>query len=220
MSAPLRYQISNWKQLPGALSNNSRDLHIRVADFVGSENFTGLRISVEHSKYGVLFATVVDARGSIVSDMPNVESEMSAQDILTQLARFGFLITYHNYENLSGDQVTFLMTLDNLHFDKIRIMRVYRPEMTSGGDYANTCVVAFKVEQLPGWLQASYSCSQSEFNKALNQGWAVNVSSMSQEKNYKWDWLVNYVANIRDVLNDNAGLLQYDFYGEENRQWP
>lgn len=219
MRNPLRYQISNWKQLPGALSNNSKKLSIKVADFIANQ-LSGIRISVVHEDYGTLFATVVNARGSLVSDIQEIESEMSTEQILTQLAKFGFLITFHNYENLSGDQVTFLMTLEHLHFDKIRIMRVYHPELVGGEDDAEIKVVAFNVERLPGWLQASYSCSQEEFNRALNSGAAFNVSAVTKDKGYKWDWLYNFVANIRDVLNDNAGILQYGYYGEEKRQWP
>lgn len=217
MSLPLRYQISNWKQLPGCESNNGRDLHIHVTEFADGSDLSGLRISVEHDRYGVLFACIVDASGSLISEIDkNIVHEFTTDRILAELAKFGYLVTYRPFENLSGSQVTFLMTLDNLQFDKIRLLTVKQQNAVD----SNTVVVAFNAAINPSWLHASYVTTYDEFNKALNNGSALNVTQLSKDQHFRWDWLVNKVMNVRDILNDNAGILQYNYYGEEKRQWP
>lgn len=172
---------------------------------------------MEHDRYGVLFSCIVNAKGSLISSIPeDIVHEFTTERILAELAKFGFLVTYKPFENLSGSQVTFLMTLENLKFDKIRLMSVVQ----SNGVDRELKVVAFNSAANPSWLHASYIVTKPEFDKALDNGSAINVTKLSGDHNYRWDWLVNKVMNIRDILNDNAGILQYDYYGEEKRQWP
>lgn len=202
---PLRYQISNWKQLPNCKSNNSKQLHLHVTDFIQNKDITGVRITLEHEIYGELFSYVVNASGSLVSTFDkDIKYELTTDDILTQLAKYGFLITFHSWEDLSGDQVQYLMTLQNLHFDKIRLLSVW--DAPNGVKEFKLHVVAFQVEQLPDWLNAGYAPSKTEFLDALNSGYAINISAISETRNYRWDWLYNWVADIGDVLADNAKL--------------
>ena len=202
---PLRYQISNWKQLPNCKSNNSKQLHLHVTDFIQNNDIKGVRITLDHDVYGELFSYVVNASGSLVSTFDkDIEYELTTDEILTQLAKYGFLITFHSWEDLSGDQVQYLMTLQNLHFDKIRLLSVW--DAPNGVKEFKLHVVAFQVEQLPDWLNAGYAPSKTEFLDALNSGYAINISAISETRNYRWDWLYNWVADIGDVLADNAKL--------------
>lgn len=202
---PLRYQISNWKQLPNCKSNNSKQLHLHVTDFIQNNDINGVRITLDHDVYGELFSYVVNASGSLVSTFDkDIEYELTTDEILTQLAKYGFLITFHSWEDLSGDQVQYLMTLQNLHFDKIRLLSVW--DAPNGVKEFKLHVVAFQVEQLPDWLNAGYAPSKTEFLDALNSGYAINISAISETRNYRWDWLYNWVADIGDVLADNAKL--------------
>ena len=203
--APLRYEISNWKQLPRCKSNNSKQLHIHVTDFIQNNDILGLRITLEHEVYGELFSYIVNASGGLVSTFNNdIEYELTTDEILTQLAKYGFLITFHSWEDLSSDQVQYLMTLQNLHFDKIRLLSVW--DTPNGVKEFKLHVVAFQVEQLPDWLNSGYAPSKKEFINALNSGYAINISAISETRNYRWDWLYNWVADIGDVLADNAKL--------------
>lgn len=202
---PLRYQISNWKQLPNCKSNNSKQLHLHVTDFIQNNDINGVRITLDHDVYGQLFSYVVNASGSLVSTFDkDIKYELTTDDILIQLAKYGFLITFHSWEDLSGDQVQYLMTLQNLHFDKIRLLSVW--DAPNGVKEFKLHVVAFQVEQLPDWLNAGYAPSKTEFLAALNSGYAINISAISETRNYRWDWLYNWVADIGDVLADNAKL--------------
>lgn len=206
---PLRYQISNWRQLPACKSNNSRDLHICVTDFIQDERLQGLRISLEHDTFGVLFACVVNSRGTLVSTIDeNITSEFTTDQILTELAKYGFLITYHEYAALTGDQIQYLMTLRQFNFDKIRLLNVW--DAPRGVKEFQLQVVAFNIEQNPQWLNSGYAPSKTEFLAALNNGSAMNVSATCKDKNFRWDWLYNWVADIDDVIADNAGKLCRD----------
>lgn len=201
-NTPLQYQISNWKQLSKCLSNNSKELHIKVTEFIQDDRLSGTRIAVHHDVFGVLFSYIVDASGSIISDFdPNISPNLTVDQILIQLAKFGFLVKFKENENLSGDQIQYLMTLDSLHFDKLRILNFWKS--VNGVKQFTTVVVAFQVQYLPDWLNSGYSPNQDEYTTALNNGWAINLSSISKDKHYRWDWLYNWVANISDIISDN-----------------
>lgn len=201
-NTPLRYEITDWHQLPQCKSNTDKRLHLHVTDFIHTSDIVGTRISLEHEIYGVLFTYVVDANGCMIAPVCGVDLELSTETILIQLAKFGFLITYKPAEHLPGNQIQYLMTLHHLKFDKIRLLAVW--DAPRGVKEFIPYVVAFKVEQLPGWLQSSYSPSVSEFNQAINSGYAINITAISKDEHFSWDWLYNWVADINDILKENS----------------
>lgn len=207
---PLRYNISSWRQLPQCLSNNSRHLHIHTTDFMFSDPdyahpLRGFRISVDHEFYGTLFACMLNAKGDIVSPINTdcmiegpISYELSTSEILSELAKFGFIISYEPRKHLSGSQLQYLMTLKGLHFDKLRRLAVNALNDTK------VYLVVFNSKDHPQWLNNGYSPNKHEFSNALLAGTALNISEILDSKRYSWDWL-DYVANIDDILKDNAG---------------
>lgn len=212
---PLRYNISSWRQLPQCMSNNSKDLRLHVTDYVHDDVFRGFRISLDHCKYGTLFACVLNARGYMISPSEDFEkldpliddvkypisTELSTDQILTELRKYGFWINYNHRENLPGGQIEYLMTLQGLHFDKIRVLNVWKS--VNGEKQFKIYIVAFKSCAHKYWLNNAYSPSEKEFSEALLKGTATNLTEICQTKNYRWDWL-DYVANIDDIIRDNA----------------
>lgn len=200
---PLRYNISSWDQLPGCMSNNSRDLHIHVSKIFHDTRLEGTVIKVNHDDFGTLFACLVDASGPLLSEhaMSGV-SELSTSSILSELSKFGFYVTYQPQVHLHGHQVQYLMTLRQLGFEKIRILNVHMYQK-DGKIKDEAVVVAFKIEKNGDWLNNGYSPYEAEFLAALKHGTAVNISAISKDKGFKWDWLT-YVANIDDIIKDNA----------------
>ena len=200
---PLQYTIDDWHDLPACRSNNDRQLHIHVADFKNDERLSGVRITVEHEVFGTVFSCIKGARGTIISEKsPEVISELTTQQILDELEKFGFLVTFAQWKTLPGNQVQYLMTLNTLKFDKIRLLNVWNAP--NGLKEFKPKVVAFKIKYLPDWLQASYSPSETEFVKAINSGYAINISAISFDEKFSWDWLYNAVINIDDVIAVNA----------------
>lgn len=200
---PLRYRISDWKQLDGVQSNNSRDLNIRITRFLNDCRLCGTRIEVYHETFGTLFSTLVGVGGTLISSMDSgVVFTLTPAQILEELAKWGFLIEYNPEKRIPGKQLEFLMTLQGLHFDKIRVLSIH--ELVHGVTQFRHYVVAFKIDPLGDWVNASYSPSKEEFQTAVSEGHAMNVSAISEVNQYSWDWLYGWVGNISDILKDNS----------------
>lgn len=206
MDNPLRYNISNWGQLTQCKSNNSVDLFISVKHIIddGTDKLAGTVIEVKHTSFGTLFACLVDGRGSILTPDPisGLIPEFTTDEILKELEKFGFLVTFKINQHLSGAQISYLLTLDGLGYDKIRklpVVSVDKSGTTTVSDY----LVGFMVEPCPNWLNSNYQCPLSDFTAKLNQGDAINFTHHSMAKQYDWTWLT-YVANISDILRDNG----------------
>lgn len=198
-SMPLRYQISSWYQLPKCKSNNSKDLKLHVADYCNNNELRGLRITVEHPKFGELFAYIVNARGFYITpDVP--DSELTTDEILKQLERFGFLIKYSRIDNMDIHQVEYLMTVQKLGFDKLRRIAVRHYDKL-GVEVIDPYYVVFNSAELSMWLQYEYSPTLEQFKNALVSGHAINLTAVSEFHQFNWDWL-DYVANIEDLLRD------------------
>ncbi len=194
----LQYSITSWRQATECLSNNNRDLRIRISDLINSPLLTGLKISVESATFGTLFSTVINARGSMIS-YPG-QYEMTTSEILTQLAKFGFDISYEPQKHLSVDQLEYLINIRSLSFDKIRWLGLRN---TTYSDTAKPYIVVFQIESHPKWLDNTYTTTKSEFQEALMDGTAINITDISKTKLFNWDWLT-YVANIEDIIADQV----------------
>lgn len=203
LQEPLRYKISSWRQLPNCLSNTSRELRIHITDFFNNEELRGFRISVEHSSMGVIFCCVLQARGSIVVDEDEYgATELTPEEILKELHKYGFYIVYEPINALSGNLLDYLITLDKLDYDKIRILNVWHYK--NGVKESDTKIVAFQSNPHGEWLNNGYCANEKEFLSALNAGTAINLTDTSKTKNFRWDWLYGKVLNIEDIIQGNA----------------
>ena len=200
---PLRYNISNWLQLSECKSNNSVDLYITVKQVIddGSHRLTGTIILVNHSQYGTLFACLINSSGSLLTPDPvsGIIKEFTTDEILAELNKFGFDVTFEINQHLSGEQISYLMTLYDLKFDKLRILEVQdKPD----GRYSEY-LVAFNVAKCPDWINLDFCCGKKPFVDALMSSGAMNLTDLEQTKGFDWTWLT-YVANIDDIIRDNG----------------
>lgn len=204
--APLQYRISSWDDLVNCKSNNSRDLRIFVTHFINQEILTGTRISVVHNMLGNLFTTVVNGKGNMVSKFEeSINPDMSIQDILKELAKYGFLIDYKPSKHLEGTQLQQIITLGSLGFDKIRILPVLSKDIKNQLR-VYYCVVVFRSDcsLTVNWTVNTYRCPESRFKEALAKGNALNITQLTLSNSADWSWLEDYVMNIQDILNDNT----------------
>ena len=205
MALPLRYEISNWDQATQCLSNNSEKLHIRVSHFNNGQNFSGIRIAVEHDLYGILFSTIIQGDGEIIT--PIGGDELTTDQILIQLEKFGFLIEYAYNNRMTQEQIDYLKTVDELHFDKIRLLPVVEYNYLKEPE-VKTHVVVFMSNDLPRWLDVNTGVSKDEFLQALDKGFALNLDGISETKKFVWDWL-SFVGTISEIIQD------FDYAGGE-----
>lgn len=202
LNLPLQYKISDWHQLTRCKSNSSRKLSIKVADFLQNRRLSGLRIQIEDDEFGPIFTYVLNATGTLVRSSDSVPFELTPGQLLEELKKYGFCVQYVPTESLPGDQLAYLMTLQSLHYDKLRILNVWNS--STGVKQFKLHIVAFKVSDHPMWLNNGYSPSETEFLQGLLNGSAIDVSAISETQQYSWGWLYGWVANIEDVLRDNA----------------
>ena len=203
MSKHLQYNISNWLQLSECKSNNSADLYITVKQVIddGSHRLTGIIIMVQHTQYGPLFTCLVNASGTLLTPDPvsGIIKEFTTDEILAELNKFGFDVTFEINQHLSGDQISFLMTVNELGYDKLRVLSVQDKPDGLYSDY----VVVFNVEKCPNWIYNDFTCGVQPFITALLTSSAMNLTDLPQTKSFDWTWLT-YVANIEDVIRDNG----------------
>lgn len=197
---PLRYHISDWHQLSKCISNNSRELKISVTDFIQDSRIAGIRIKIDHSTFGTLFACVLNAKGDMITK-PHTYVELTPNQILSELAKYGFYVECEPRNSIPSTQLEYLITLDKLHYDKLRLLAVRTSRSIS--DNTKVYVVAFKVAECSDWLTNTHVASEAEYLSALATGSAINISNISETENYDWSWL-DYVANISDIIKDNA----------------
>jgi hypothetical protein len=202
MNEPLRYNISKWTQLAECKSNNSVDLHITVNQIIddGSHRLSGITISVLHNLYGNLFTCLINSSGSTLTPDPvsGKIKEFTTDEILAELNKFGFDVTFTINQHLSDDQVAYLQTLSGLKFDKIRRLLVQDKPDYQYSEY----IVAFNVAKCPDWIDLDFCCGKKPFVDALMSSGAMNLTDLEQTQGFDWTWLT-YVANIEDIIEDN-----------------
>ena len=143
VSRTLKYEITSWLQLNQCLSNNDPDLRasgIQIMD----DRLQGTVVRVTHKKYGCVFAYLVDGTGVDVDNPPL--PLLTPQEILEELRRFGFLITYNVRGTLPGRMIEYLITLDKLGYDKIRYMLISEPTIYDTEKDPEYFVTAFKIK--------------------------------------------------------------------------
>lgn len=203
MKDNLRYRISNWDQLTECKSNNSTDLYITVDHVFNDKRLSGIIVRINHSDFGTLFACTLNAKGTILTPDNNsgIISEFDTDSILKELYKFGFEVTFALENNLPGNQLDYLITINNLGFDKLRKISVYEYDSNANRHYTDYIVV-FDVNKCPKWIDADYTTSKLEFLSALNGGGAMNLTYISVSNQFDWTWLT-YVASIDDILRNN-----------------
>ena len=196
--------ISDWYQLSKARSSTNTKLRVAVSKINDMPILDATCIRVIHDDYGVVFAATVRAKGEILEEQPTGGIfYLTPDQILSELYKWGFYVEFSVRESLSSDQLSYLETIKRLGFDKLRVLPVIKN--TSCTNH----LVAFNVEQNPNWLAQTYKAYYNEFCNALENGTAVDLTNISESKQFDWTWL-DYVANIDDILQDNAEVISGD----------
>lgn len=208
MNKPLRYKIRNWHQLSNCQSNNSRDLRIEVSDYIQNPRMEGTKIDVKDSQLGTLFACIVNASGPLVTPAcDDLIYEFTPSQILSELRKFGFDVEYYPGQELSGAQVEYLMTLQQLGMDRIRVLGVKSKDWITGERKIKKQIVCFISMFNPRWLNNTFIATEGEFTEALNNGSAMNLTQVSATRQFDWTWLQGFVSNIEDILTANAEVI-------------
>ena len=219
MSLPLRYKICRWPQAVKCLSNNSRKLRIHYSSFMDHELFKGSLIQVTHSDYGVMFTAVIDGEGEIVSKDDNRGLPlpwMTTKEILTQLAKFGFDITYVEKLSLNKETLAYLMKLRNIGYDKIT--KLYIRQQIDGKVMHRPYFLALQTEHNLDVLTYGMMITEKKFNERLAAGYMFNLANADDDR-IDWDW-IDALYNIDDVLADNSDIEEFEVYQGGQKIFP
>ena len=202
MSLPLRYRISRWQQAAECLSNNSRNLYITVSEFVNNETLQGTIIKVEHTEFGTLFAAMIKGEGRIVTrwdEENNLLPWLSVPQILTQLKKFGFDITYKEITSLDDQTIDWLMNIRNAGFDKISQVVVISRQ--NGIKIPHKYTIALKSDENSDLLTFGMSISSAKFTSRTSAGKILSLEDYDTD----WGWL-DSIYNINDILQENSDI--------------
>ena len=196
-NTPLRYSISKWPQAINCLSNNSRDFHIKVDEVINNEKFHGEIVRVEHDKFGTMFAAVTQGEGTIITEGGSTDDIqwMTTDEILIQLAKFGFDIIYKKVLSLDQSVIDYLLKIDSLGYDKINRIELI-PRVANVRDIY---IIAFKSEENPDLINYNAEVLRKDFDDKLHRSSVISLTNQIVE----WDWL-DAVYNIKDILEENS----------------
>ena len=195
----LQYQISDWSQLTKCMSNNSPELKIKVSKYMQNRDIRGTKVEVFHPHYGTLLAYTIQPKGNLITDITDLDLDiMHSQTLLNELRRYGFYVDFVQEANLSSGQVALLRTIQGLKFDKIRLCSI---RDLSANFTKSLRVTAFNIQNHDQWLNSGYSPTKQEWDNAILDGSAFNVSGLDEAMKYNWDWLYNAVYDIDEILS-------------------
>jgi len=119
---------------------------------------------------------------------------MTTSEILEQLAKFGFDITYEEEPNLPEDQLTFLSKILSLGYDAITRVYIRTPKNIL------PTIIAYNSSITVDYLPFNSEVSKIKFDADLERGSVINIGKM--EPLFTWAWLT-YTCQIQDILDDN-----------------
>jgi hypothetical protein len=167
---------------------------------------TGVKISVVHAMFGSLFTTIVTPVGTMVwpeKNDPQTVFTLTTDQILTELYKWGFVVTYQQVQYLPADQLAYLVTLQGLGYDKIRTLTPFHYVL--GQPVFTTRIVAFLIAGVTAdWLDNTFSPTDAYYADALSRGKVIDIGAMSSSHHWDWTWLTT-VANIADIVAQNGG---------------
>lgn len=145
---------------------------------------------------------MIRGTGSLITDVDEEGNDipfLTTEEILKQIAKFGFFVTYDVKSNLPPKVITYLSELYNLGYDKIT--EVYLGSTTESGSrvWRPTVLVIKSCQDNDDILTFDCKLTQKKFQNKLAANSIVNVT---HEEGMEWDWL-HYIANISDLLDEN-----------------
>lgn len=161
----------------------------------------GMILQVNHSTLGTLFAAMIQGAGELITEQDEEGNDLpflSTEQILEQIAKFGFYVKYDVKSNLPGETISFLATIDNLGYDKIT--RVLLQEVNKEGEvlWKPNIIIFNSAKDNSDLLTYGTRLTRAKYVDKVNNGSVMNVT----HEKYSWDWVTS-MFNICDILDEN-----------------
>lgn len=153
--------------------------------------------------YGVLFAAMIEGEGIIITneednDKGDLIPFMTTDEILKEIERFGFYVTYNVKSNLPSETVSYLATIDNFDFDKITRVSLQTLDKDGRGFHYAPTVLIYDSTKNPDLIGYGMKLSRNKYVDKVTENSIINVTNIG----ISWDW-VDSMYNIADILDEN-----------------
>ena len=144
---------------------------------------------------------MIDGHGTLITAQDDEGADipfLTKDEILKQLMKFGFYITYDVKNNLPEFVLDFLYKVMNLGYDKISRIALESYDVNGNRVWRPT-VIVIKSGYNTDLLTFDCKVFRKKFDEKLECNTLMNVT---HEPGMIWDWLA-YIANIEDILDEN-----------------
>lgn len=145
---------------------------------------------------------MIKGTGELISDKDeegNPLPFLTTEQILEQIAKFGFIVFYDLKSNLPDQVIAYLSELYNLGYDKITRILVQERDNSAERVWRPKIIVMKTAEGNDDLLTFDCQISYAKFADKLAKNSIMNVTD---EPDMVWDW-VNHMYNLSDVLDEN-----------------
>lgn len=146
---------------------------------------------------------MIKGSGSLLSDETEEGTPLpflTTEEILQQIAKFGFIVQYDLKSNLPAPVINYLSSLYNLGYDKINKLNVRVKSKDKLSYIQKTYVIVMKsCDETTNLMKFGKRVSEAMLDKFLRQNLIINATD---EPDMVWDW-VTHLFNIEDILNEN-----------------
>lgn len=176
-------------------------MSLSLSKFLEGNRLRGFGIKVVDANCGVLFSALIEGTGVLITDLDedgNYIPFLTTDEILKQLMKFGFYITYNERRHLPEETFDYLAKLQDLGYDKITRVALESIDKI-GNRIWRPIIIVMKSEFNTDLLIYDCKVTRKSFNQKLTDNVIMNITF---ECNAHWDW-VTYTANISDILDEN-----------------
>lgn len=150
---------------------------------------------------------MTDGVGEIITKYDEEGNDLpflTTDEILKQLMKFGFYITYDVKSNLPSNVISLLQSMYELGYDKINKILV-RSRDNSGHYVWRPKVVVMFSDQNTDIITYGAKITRTLFDNKLESN---SIMNLTDKEDMNWDWLT-YVCNISDILDENIDTKDY-----------
>lgn len=162
----------------------------------------GLLLQVNHTNLGTLFAAVIQGTGVLVTQEDEYGYAipfMTTDEILRQISKFGFYVTYKRRSHLPGPVLDFFQRWMDMGYG--RITRVLLQSENKYGDtiWVDSVVLFKETVENQDLLCYGKKLSRIAYMKKVDANSIQNVTNVG----FDWDWVDSFYR-LEDIMDENV----------------
>lgn len=146
---------------------------------------------------------MIKGTGELISNVDEEGNDLpflTTDQILEQIAKFGFIVVYDLKSNLPSNVLSYLSQLYNLDYDKIT--RINVKSILANGEIRCTPTIIVMKSYKGNDDLLTFDCTIG-YKQFCDKLVANSIMDVTDEPGMVWDW-VTYMANLKDILDENV----------------